>query len=173
MAVGTSTTVVGVFSDRNQADKAIDDLRDAGFTSAQIGVAARGDSAGPVSRDLEDDDDANEEAAEDAGQGAVAGAAAGAGVGGLIGLGVISGMIPVIGPAIAGGTLGIILSNAAAGAGVAGLAGALIGWGTSEEDATYYESEFKSGKTIVTVAPGAREAEAKAIISRYGAVSRG
>jgi hypothetical protein len=171
MAVTTSTTVVGVFSDRNQADKAIDALRDAGFTSSQIGVAARGER--PVSRDLDVDDDANEEAAEDAGTGAVAGAAAGAGVGGLIGLGVLYGMIPVIGPAIAAGTLGVILSNAAAGAGIAGLAGALIGWGMSEEDARYYEGEFKAGKTVVTVAAGARDAEAKAIINRYGAVSRG
>lgn len=169
MAVTTSTTVVGVFSDRNQADKAIDDLRDAGFTNSQIGVAARGEHTGPVSRDLDADDDATEEA----GTGAVAGAAAGAGVGGLIGLGVLSGMIPVIGPAIAAGTLGVILSNAAAGAGVAGLAGALLGWGMSDEDARHYEGEFKSGKTILTVSAGAREAEAKAIITRHGAVSRG
>ena len=172
MAVTTSTTVVGVFSDRDQADKAIDALRDAGFANSQIGVAARGEKTGTVARDLEDDSDA-EEAAEDAGTGALAGAAAGAGVGGLIGLGVIYGMIPVIGPALAAGTLGVILSNAAAGAGVAGLAGALIGWGMSEEDAKYYEGEFKAGRTVVTVSAGGREAEARSILNSYGAVSRG
>ena len=41
----------------------------------------------------------------------------------VIGLGVVSGVVPVIGPAIAAGTLGVILSNAAAGAAVAALAG--------------------------------------------------
>src|SRR5688572_5616017 len=97
MAVAASTTVIGAFADRAQAEKAIDALRDAGFTHSQIGVAARGDQSASVSRDIDDDDDATEEAAEDAGSGALAGAAAGVGVGGLIGLGVLSGVIPVIG----------------------------------------------------------------------------
>ena len=69
----------------------------------------------------------------------------------LAGLGVLSGVIPVIGPAIAGGTLGIILSNAAVGAGVGGLVGALVGAGVPEDEAQYYQDEFESGRTIVTV----------------------
>ena len=38
-------------------------------------------------------------------------------------------MIPVVGPAIAAGTLGVVLSNAIAGAGIASLIGALVGEG--------------------------------------------
>jgi uncharacterized protein (TIGR02271 family) len=78
-------------------------------------------------------------------------------------------MIPVIGPAIAGGTLGIIVSNAAAGAGVVGLVGALIGAGIPEEEAEYYQNEFEAGRVIVTVQSTDRLADAEAILSRFGA----
>ncbi len=101
--------------------------------------------------------------------GAVTGALAGLGLGALAGLGVLSGVIPVIGPAIAGGTLGIILSNAAAGAAVAGVAGALIGLGIPEEEAKYYHEEFEAGRTIVTVQADGRADEATAILRRHGA----
>ena len=37
------STVVGVFEDRQQADRAIDELRKAGFRDDQIGVAMRYD----------------------------------------------------------------------------------------------------------------------------------
>jgi len=46
---------------------------------------------------------------------------------------VLAGAIPVVGPAIVGGTLGTILTNAVAGAAVAGVVGALIGFGIPEE----------------------------------------
>jgi len=75
----------------------------------------------------------------------------------------------VIGPAIAAGTLGVILSNAAVGAGVAGLVGALIGAGIPEEEAQYYQSEFEAGRAIVTVTANGRADEATAILRRYGA----
>ena len=49
----------------------------------------------------------------------------------------MAGVILVIGPIMALGTLGTILTNAAGGAAIAGLTGALIGWGIPEEDAKY------------------------------------
>jgi len=82
---------------------------------------------------------------------------------------VLSGVIPVIGPAIAAGTLGVILSNAAAGAAIAGLAGALIGYGIPEEEARYYHGEFEAGRTIVTIHADGRSGEATAILRRHGA----
>lgn len=171
MSTATTTTVVGVFSDRSQADQAVDALRAGGFRETQIGVMTR--TVESVASDRANAAVADEDAEENAGVGALTGAAAGAGIGGLIGLGVISGVIPVIGPALAAGTLGVILSNAAAGAAVAGLAGTLIGWGVSDEDARYYEREFTSGKTIVTVAADHREDEARAILRRFGGSTRG
>jgi len=155
------STVVGVFEDRRHADQAISDLRKAGFRDDQIGVAMRHDEA--VTTTSADDDDSH------AGTGALTGAAAGLGLGALAGLGVLSGVIPVIGPAIAAGTLGVILSNAAAGAGIAGLVGALIGAGVPEHEATYYQNEFEAGRTIVTVTADGRADDAAAILRRHGA----
>jgi uncharacterized protein (TIGR02271 family) len=95
--------------------------------------------------------------------------AAGAGIGALWGLGILAGVLPAIGPAIAGGTLAAILSSAAAGAAAAGLGGALIGMGLSKEEADFYESELQSGRTIVTVNAGSRQSEARSLLQQAGA----
>jgi len=163
MTATQRSTVVGVFDDRHEADKAVSDLQNAGFRSDQIGVAMRhtGETAETTAT--------GEGTESHAGTGAVTGAVAGLGLGALAGLGVLSGVIPVVGPAIAAGTLGIILSNAAAGAGIVGLVGALIGAGVPEEEAKYYHSEFEAGRTIVTVKADGRYDEAMAILRRHGA----
>src|SRR4051812_19640075 len=115
---------VGVFPDSASAQRAIQDLKRAGFSEDEIGVAARHGDEISGAHDL-----TSWEKPAKGGAGAGIGAATGAGVGALWGLGVISGVLPAIGPAIAGGTLAAILSSAAAGAAAAGLAGALIGAG--------------------------------------------
>src|SRR5262245_30332732 len=127
-------TVVGVFANRKNADKAARELRDAGFTDEQIGVASRD------RRKLGDSETMAEE-------GAVTGLIAGAGVGTLVGRGVLAGVLPVIGPVVAGGTLAVLLANAAGGAAIAGLVGALIGLGVPEEEARFYENEVRTGRT--------------------------
>src|SRR6476469_1792442 len=109
------TTVVGVFHDHGDADRAIADLRAAGFRKDQIGVVMRDAEGKTVTRTTVKDGNGEKDAA---GNGAVAGAVVGAGIGGLVGLGVLAGAIPVIGPALAAGTLGIILTNAAGGAAI-------------------------------------------------------
>jgi hypothetical protein len=156
-------TVVGVFTSRSQADKAVDALFEAGFRANHIGMVTRDGSGNDEQATVE---------AENAGTGAATGAAAGAGVGALIGWGVLTGAIPVIGPALMAGTLGIIASNALAGAGVAGVVGALTGWGVSEEHAKHYESEVAAGRVIITVTAEDRCEEARAILKRYGATSK-
>ncbi len=160
----TSSTVVGVFTNRVQAEDAIAELRRAGFRDSQIGLVAR-----TVDGDVQRTDGNGETMA---GEGAVAGAVAGAGIGGLVGLGVISGVIPVIGPAIAAGTLGVILTNALGGAAIAGIVGALVGLGVPEDDAQYYESEVKGGRYLVTVEAAERYNEAWSILDRFGAYNR-
>src|SRR3954447_284360 len=128
MAAKQRSTVVAVFEDRRDADQAVAELKRAGFRDDQIGVAMR-HTEGSTGAAKTDDTYAEE--------GAATGLLAGLGLGALAGLGVLSGVIPVIGPAIAGGTLGVLLSNAAAGAAVAGLSGALIGYGIPEEEAKW------------------------------------
>jgi len=162
MAMQQRSTAVGVFEDRTHADRAVSDLRAAGFRDDQIGVAMRHSDGSEVPSSTSAGD-------SEAVSGAVSGALAGMGLGALAGLGVLAGVIPVVGPAIAGGTLGVILSNAAAGAGIAGLAGALIGSGVPEDEANYYHSEFEAGRTIVTVQADGRYDDAAAILRRAGA----
>jgi hypothetical protein len=47
--------------------------------------------------------------------------------------------------------------------------GALVGIGVPKEEAEYYEGEFKSGRTIVTVRPEGRYDEAVEVLQRFGA----
>lgn len=152
------TTVVGVFHDRSDADRAVDELRKAGFRNDQIGVVAKHDDANETATTAEE--------GSQAGTGALAGIVAGAGIGGLVGLGIVAGMIPVLGPVIAGGTLATILANAAGGAAIAGVTGALIGAGVPEAEADYYKEEFESGRTLVTVHCDGRTNEATQILRR-------
>jgi hypothetical protein len=163
------STIVGVFDDRLQADRAVDELRRAGFRDDQIGVAMRYDAGAAATAGATDVVDATGAGETHAGTGAITGVLTGLGLGALAGFGVLSGVIPVIGPAIAGGTLGIILSNAALGAGVGGLVGALVGAGIPEDEAQYYQGEFEAGRMIVTVRGDGRGDEAMAIFRRYGA----
>ena len=141
MATRLASTVVGVFEDRVHADRAVADLRQAGFAQDQIGVALRYPEHTEVVRETDDGSYLE--------TGAVAGALTGLGLGALAGLGVLAGAIPAIGPAITAGTLGVILTNAAAGAGIAGLVGALVGAGIPEHEANYYRQN-NSGQQAET-----------------------
>ena len=161
LMMAQQSTVVGVFEDRHQADRAVDELRRAGFRDDQIGVAMRHDEG-----EFDVEDAADRPMSRTRGRARSTGALAGLGLGALAGLGVLSGVIPVVGPAIAAGTLGVILSNAAAGAGIAGLVGALVGAGIPEDEAQYYQGEFEAGRTIVTVQADGRADEARAILRR-------
>jgi uncharacterized protein (TIGR02271 family) len=155
------TTVVGVFHDRADADRAVDELRRAGIRNDQIGIVAKGDER--------TGDGVVADEGSEAGSGAVAGMVAGAGLGGLVGLGIVAGVIPVLGPIIAGGTLATILANAAGGAAIAGIAGALIGAGIPEHEAEYYQSEFEAGRTLVTVHCNGDAGNVMAILRRHNA----
>jgi uncharacterized protein (TIGR02271 family) len=164
-AISQRSTVVGVFQDPQEADRAVAALMKAGFRQDQIGIALRR-GEGMTGATAEGGDEAEGTHAE---SGAIAGVLTGLGLGTLAGLGVLAGVIPVIGPAITAGTLGIVLSNAAVGAGIAGLAGALMGAGVPEHEAQYYHQEFEAGRTIVTVKAETRADEASAILRQHGA----
>jgi len=172
MATNVSTTatgaVVGVFDDASKAQQAVNDLRAAGYTESQIGVVSHDHTSGSVMSGTVDQNKriSGESAA------ATTGVAVGAGAGALWGLAILAGILPGIGPAIAGGTLGVLLSSAAAGAAVASVGVVLASIGLTDEDAEYYENEFNSGKTIVTVHGAPNSEQAKRILSQYGASNR-
>jgi hypothetical protein len=158
-------TTVGVFATRAAADKAIAELKKAGYRDDQIGLVAKNTSGKTVKRDGSGAQETN------AGEGAAIGAAAGAVGGAAVGAGILAGVIPVIGPVLAIGTLGTILLNAAGGAAIAGVAGALVGWGIPEEDAKFYESQVQAGRYLVTVECGQGD-DARNLLSRHGGYDR-
>ena len=117
------STVVGVFHERQQAQRAVEELRRAGFEDAHLGVALRdGDSTKSTTS-------APDPKAEHAAIGLAAGVGTGAGLGALWAVGIIAGLLPAIGPVILGGGLfAAILASLPAGSGAAGgLVGILVG----------------------------------------------
>jgi hypothetical protein len=163
----TRTTVAASFDNRDDAERAVNALKDAGFTGDQIGIALRDRTAqGQLVEDT------GTHAAEGALTGAVGGGLLGGLAGFLIGIGALA--IPGIGPVVAGGALatalGVAGGTAAAGAGIGaatgGLIGALAGMGIPDEEVRYFESGFRSGRTLVTVNAGVGRAEQAADILR-------
>lgn len=145
--MATNYPIVGVFEDINDAERAVNTLRNLGFPESQIGVTGRDWRE----RSNIDTDDTY------AAEGTAAGIAGGAGIGLLWGLGAVAGTMPIIGPAIAAGTMAALISSAAAGAAAAGVTGMLIGMGIPREEATYYENELAQGRCVVTVHADGRD----------------
>lgn len=165
MAIIPGSTVVGVFENRLQAEQAIAELHRAGFTDEQIGYALRGEPGEhAVEKGLEPP---RGETANEAVSGAISGGIFGGIVGALIAL-----LLPGIGPVLAGGILVAALSGAAIGTAAGGVLGALMDLGLGEQEARYYDNEFKRGRTIVAVLAGPdaqRANEAREILHRHGA----
>lgn len=155
-------TVVGLFKNQVDAERAIDRLKQAGFTESQIGVAMR---------DRSQQQDLIEGTGTQAAEGAATGAISGGVLGGVIGLlaGVGALAIPGIGPIIAGGALASTLAGAGIGAAAGGLLGALMGMGIPEEDARHFDEGFRAGGTLVTVNAQGREEEARECLHEAGA----
>ena len=153
-------TVVGVFEDYAVAERAIDELRRAGFNDDQIGYVVRDnrDTTGTVTGGQK----------TLAGEGAATGAISGGVVGGVLGAAAAL-LIPGFGPAIAGGILATTLGGAAIGAAAGGILGALAGMGIPEEEARYYQSAFEGGRLLVTVQAPGRQREALDILQHNGA----
>lgn len=161
-STGESGTVVGLFRNQMDAERAIERLKQAGFSESQIGVALR-----DRNRQQELIEDTGSQAAEGAATGAVGGGVLGGVIGLLAGVGALA--IPGVGPIIAGGTLASTLAGAGIGAAAGGLIGALAGMGVPEEEARYFDQGFRAGGTLVTVSAGNRAEEARQVLYESGA----
>ena len=163
-------TIGGLFPDRRSAERAIEDLKRAGFSDQQIGVVMR-DSERRIGVEYHKDT----HAAEGAVTGALGGGVLGGVAGYLLAIGALS--IPGVGPVLAGGALaealGVVAGSAAVGAGIGaaagGLVGVLVGMGIPEEEAKHFERGFGAEKALVTVKAGDRVMDALAILERHGA----
>jgi hypothetical protein len=164
------TVIAGLFTDRDAAVAAIEDLKAAGFRPEDVGVAMR-------DRDAQGElvEETGTRAAEGAAAGALGGGLLGGLVGFLVGLGALA--IPGIGPVVAGGALatafgmagGTAVAGAGIGAAAGGLVGALVGICIPKEEAEYFERGFRAGGVLVTVNGRDRAAEALTLLERHGA----
>jgi len=118
----TSGTVVALFHNQADAERAIQRLKERGFPEGQIGVAIK-----DRGRQEELIEGTGTQAAEGAAGGAIGGGVLGGVIGLLAGVGAL--VIPGVGPIIAGGTLASTLAGAGIGAAAGGLLGALVGMG--------------------------------------------
>ncbi len=162
--------VIGLFVDQIDAENALNDLRNADFSSEQIGVATRDrdeegflfDESGRITR-------------KSAVSGAIGGGLLGVLTGWLVGAGAIA--IPGVGPVVAGGVLasafGIPGATAFAGAGIGtaagGIVGIHVGLGMTDEDSNRFEIGFKNGGILVTVNDSTRAHDAIEILQNNGA----
>jgi hypothetical protein len=157
----TGRTVVGMFTNRPDAEAAIRELKAAGFGEDRIGVALQDREEQGDLRDRMET--SGREAAGSAAKGAVSGGL----VGGLIGL-LGSLLIPGVGPIVVGGVLASTLTGAGIGAATGGIIGTLVALGVPEADARHFDEGLRSGRTLVTVDAGARTAEALLVLDRHG-----
>jgi hypothetical protein len=79
-------------------------------------------------------------------------------------------LIPGVGPVVSGGLLATALAGAATGAATGavagGVTGALVGLGIPEDEAKYYDEQFREGRTLMTVKADDRYDDAGDIIRR-------
>jgi hypothetical protein len=166
MATRYERVVIGSFDSLGDARAAIEQLRAAGFSDRKVGVLTHDKDGDPDVKSFKDLE------GNKAGTGAAVGAAAGAGGGALWALGIAAGILPAIGPVIAGGVLAAVLASAATGAAAGGVVGALAGLGVSDDEAAYYDEEFRRGRTIVAVQTDDRIDDAYDILRRNHSLER-
>lgn len=164
---GRRHRAVGVFPHRRDAEAALRDLKDSGFSMNQISLVGKHTSGEPKIGNVADRTMTDEGAKTGAGTGAALG-----GLGGLlVGLGALA--IPGIGPVMAGGALATALATTAAGgaigAAAGGITGALVGLGIPDDQARLYNDRVNRGDYLVMVDGTEDEIRrADTILSRHG-----
>lgn len=153
--------IIGLFSDSDQAGKAVGELKEAGFTD-DISIVTRDKSGEP-----------KEEIVKEGGN-IAEGAAAGAVTGGIVGLlvGAVSVAVPGIGALAVVGPLVAAwgVTGAAVGTLAGGIAGALVGLGVPQEVANRYANRIGQGDVLVAVsAPVDRNSDIQGIFAKYNA----
>jgi len=156
-------TVAGLFNTEQEAERAIQALRNTGIEAGNIGVMAQ---------DRARMDSLSASTGAEAGAAAVSGAVGGAVLGGGLGL-ILSAIgavaIPVVGPIVAGGALVAALTGAGVGAATGGLVGALTEAGIPAAEARVYHTGVERGGILVTaLTPNGQEGTAQAIMQQYG-----
>jgi len=166
-------SVIGLFDSVSEAQRALNELVQAGFSRDHISLVAH-DASGQYSKYLNKDGSFDPEGDVTADEGAGFGAAVGAITGVLASLGAMA--IPGIGPVIAAGPLLAAVTGgtigAVAGAATGGITAALIKTGLPEDEAQYYTEGVRRGGTLLVVDTDSDSKAQRAvdIMDRNGAV---
>lgn len=137
-------SVFCIASSRDQADRIVNQLKGASFSSSDISVLFPDKS---TTKDFAHEK--NTKAPEGAVAGAGTGGVLGGALGWIVGIGALA--IPGVGPFIAAGPILAALSGAAIGAAAGGIAGGLIGLGIPELEAKRYEGKVREGNILLSV----------------------
>ncbi|WP_287129492.1 general stress protein [Candidatus Cyanaurora vandensis] len=172
MATNEIRRAVGTFSDRMQAERALTQLRDAGFDMADVSVVSKHENDPGTIAGAEVTDNIGNKADEGAAKGATTGGVLGGLTGLLVGIGALA--IPGIGPVMTAGAIGTALATTLAGgaigAAAGGLVGALIGLGIPEERAHSYNKAVEQGGYLVLVDGSADEIRQAETILHSGGI---
>lgn len=141
----------GLFSDRDDAEKAYKSMKDRGYTDDDINVLMSDSTRDTWYGDDDNDTELGSKALEGSGVGSAIGGTLGAIIGGIAAIGT-NVLLPGLGLVVAG-PLAAALAGAGAGGLTGGLVGALIGAGIPEERAKYYEEGVKNGGVVFGVNP--------------------
>lgn len=143
----------GLFSDRDDAEKAYSSLRDRGYNDDEINVLMSDKTRDEWYGDYDNSEETELEtkALEGTGVGSAVGGTLGAIIAGIAAIGT-NVFLPGLGLVVAG-PLAAGLAGAGAGGLTGGLVGALIGSGIPEERAKYYEEGVRDGGVVFGVNP--------------------
>jgi hypothetical protein len=158
MTTQKQVDVVGVFAERTEAERALDDLVRAGFPRDRIELRVR-TGEGPLHPTKMGPPKLKAKA------GATLGGMIGGIIGCLAGTLITTGVIPGIPPLLDGAAVAGII-GAVAGLAIGGLGGAVIGWAIEADEDSFYAHELERGRTLVTVHGNGRSTEAAAILRR-------
>lgn len=160
-------SVIGTFDSRNQAERAVDELKKKGFSEDKVSVVAKeervrgGERGGGGERG---EGGLTMARGNDLTGGTLTGGAIGGATGLLAGLGALA--IPGIGPIIAAGPIAAGLTGAVTG----GIVGGLVDLGIPEERSRFYEGKIREGKILAVVKADDNTVDnARDVLSRFGA----
>jgi hypothetical protein len=175
MTLTNHKRAVGIFSSHQEAEKALNGLRDDGFALNQVSIIAKDPEHRDQSNQIDEKRAQGLTETTHIDEGAKTGAAAGGAVGGLtgllIGLGTLA--IPGVGPIMLAGAaataIATTLAGGAIGTATGGLVGGLIGLGIPEERARVYHDHVARGDYLVMIdGTDADILQAEAILKRRG-----
>ena len=146
MAEDAKTTVLGLFRNQEEAERAIDRLVKGGVPASDVGLLAPGQAAAGV------------------GGGAVLGAVAG----GLLGVASMA-VAPGIGPIVTAGAWLPPIIGLATGASAGGTAGGLLSMAGTDDEGLHYRQQVQAGRALVNVTTD-RPDEVRALLHEAGAL---